>query len=172
MYFLGRDKRWIKNNKKLPKVFIILVLILLITTLAVGGYYLNSSRHAVKNDKIEMTLQGDTLNVVSILPKGSKFPRFNGSDNIEEFYKWIGINLEYPEGYETVKAKVIVRFVIMKNGKLGMFKILKAPRNKIFESAVINLLRRSPKWKPAELADGTKVNMEFILPVSFQNLKD
>ena len=51
---------------------------------------------------------------------------------------------------------------------LEKFQILESPKEKAFEQAVISLLKESPQWAPAELTDGTKVNMEFTLPVSFK----
>ena len=36
-----------------------------------------------------------------------------------------------------------------------------------YEQTVIELLKRSPHWKPARLSDGEEVNMEFTLPVVF-----
>jgi hypothetical protein len=43
----------------------------------------------------------------------------------------------------------------------------KKPNEKAYEQTVIELLKRSPHWKPARLSDGEEVNMEFTLPVVF-----
>ena len=57
---------------------------------------------------------------------------------------------------------------IKKTDNTEKFQILESPKEKAFEQAVISLLKESPQWAPAELTDGTKVNMEFTLPVSFK----
>lgn len=77
-------------------------------------------------------------------------------------------NLKYPKGLENKDAKVVIKFTVNTAGKLEKFQILESPKEKAFEQAVISLLKESPQWAPAELTDGTKVNMEFTLPVSFK----
>lgn len=46
-------------------------------------------------------------------------------------------------------------------------KFSKLPKKKAYEQTVIELLKKSPHWKPARLSDGEEVNMEFTLPVVF-----
>lgn len=76
--------------------------------------------------------------------------------------------MKYPKGLENKDAKVVIKFTVNTAGKLEKFQILESPKEKAFEQAVISLLKESPQWAPAELTDGTKVNMEFTLPVSFK----
>ena len=71
-----------------------------------------------------------------------------------------------PEGGQ-MPARVVINFTVQKDGTLGLFKVLEAPKEKAYEQTVIELLKRSPQWKPARLSDGEEVNMEFTLPVVF-----
>ena len=84
----------------------------------------------------------------------------------------LGISLRRPlheqQAAEKQDAKVVIKFTVNTAGKLEKFQILESPKEKAFEQAVISLLKESPQWAPAELTDGTKVNMEFTLPVSFK----
>ena len=76
-------------------------------------------------------------------------------------------NIQYPKGLEDKPARVVINFTVQKDGTLGLFKVLEAPKEKAYEQTVIELLKRSPQWKPARLSDGEEVNMEFTLPVVF-----
>ena len=77
------------------------------------------------------------------------------------------LNIEYPKGLETKPARVVISFTVKTDGTLGDFKVLEAPEEKAYERTVIELLKKSPRWTPAKLSDGTIVNMEFTLPVAF-----
>ena len=94
-------------------------------------------------------------------------PKFDGDKDINEFLKWIMLNIQYPKGLETKPARVVISFTVKTDGTLGYFKVLEAPKEKAYEQTVIKLLKKSPRWSPAKLSDGTVVNMEFTLPVAF-----
>lgn len=111
--------------------------------------------------------QTHMLKTIAVLPKGGQMPKFDGNKDISDFLKWIMLNIKYPEGLETEPARVEIRFTVKTDGTLGNFKVLKAPKEKAYEQTVIELLKKSPRWTPAKLSDGTVVNMEFTLPVAF-----
>lgn len=107
------------------------------------------------------------LKTIAVLPEGAQMPIFNGNGDINDFLKWVMLNIQYPKGLEDKPARVVVSFTVQKDGTLGLFKVLEAPKEKAYEQAVIGLLKKSPRWKPARLSDGEEVNMEFTLPVVF-----
>lgn len=111
--------------------------------------------------------QTHMLKTIAVLPKGGQMPKFDGNKDISEFLKWVMLNIKYPKGLETEPARVEIRFTVKTDGTLGNFKVLKAPEEKAYEQTVIELLKKSPRWTPAKLSDGTVVNMEFTLPVAF-----
>ena len=102
-----------------------------------------------------------------VLPEGGQMPVFNGNGDINDFLRWVMTNIQYPKGLEDKPARVVINFTVQKDGTLGLFKVLEAPKEKAYEQTVIELLKRSPHWKPARLSDGEEVNMEFTLPVVF-----
>lgn len=167
IYFLGQDypapQRKRNGFSKWKAVITILAVIIISIagSLALGFHK--------RDEKAVPVLEGEILDTVSILPQGSKMPRFGGTEDMSAFTAWICRHLVYPEGTETKQELVVVSFVIQTDGKLGGFDIQKAPQNKAYEHAVINLLKQSPEWEPAELANGKKINMRFTLPVLFRN---
>lgn len=111
--------------------------------------------------------QTHMLKTIAVLPKGGQMPKFDGNKDISEFLKWVMLNIKYPKGLETEPARVEIRFTVKTDGTLENFKVLKAPKEKAYEQTVIELLKKSPRWTPAKLSDGTVVNMELTLPVAF-----
>lgn len=166
VYFLGQkgvNKRFQKKNRLKQGLSWLPVLVMALVV--IGFWMMVNGRDARKADTL--TLQGELLDTVSVLPPGARMPRFKGSEDVSGFVKWITENLRYPEGYEEEGGLVVIGFLVQANGELGEIKVLKSPGNKAFEEAVIGLLQCSPQWEPAELANGEKVNMKFTLPVLF-----
>lgn len=157
VYFLGKSK----PEQHSKRIYLYTLISLAILGISGWIYYKSAIK---KTDNTEM------LQTVSIHPKKTilKRPRFDKDKDITAFYSWIAQNLKYPKGLENKDAKVVIKFTVNTAGKLEKFQILESPKEKAFEQAVISLLKESPQWAPAELTDGTKVNMEFTLPVSFK----
>lgn len=117
--------------------------------------------------KPQSVSQPHVLKTIAVLPEGGQMPIFNDNGDINDFLRWVMTNIQYPKGLEDKPARVVINFTVQKDGTLGLFKVLEAPKEKAYEQTVIELLKRSPHWKPARLSDGEEVNMEFTLPVVF-----
>ncbi|MFA6766814.1 MAG: energy transducer TonB [Parabacteroides sp.] len=165
VYFLGNQNQRKSKLSHKRVLWIIIAAVCTIVVLIVGYQKLFTV------SEVDQPANGETLDVVKILPQGCRAPLFEGKYEINEsFPKWIAKNLKYPKGYETMDARVLVRFVIQKDGTLGQFKILSAPKEKVFEKAVLDMLKHCPRWEPARAADGSAINIEYILPISFKKV--
>jgi len=162
VYFIGDQEKKGFHRKRTFYIVIVAVFIAVIAGLIIM-FSINGNK---KNENAP--INGNTLDVVKVLPKGSQPPLFDGKYDMSEFMNWVCKNLKYPKGYETTEAKVVVGFVIQKDGTVGQFKIISAPKNKVFADAVLLLLKQCPRWKPAKLANGKAVSMEYELPVVFK----
>jgi protein TonB len=91
-------------------------------------------------------------------------PDFPGG--IEKFYKFIGKNFQVPEE-EGLKGKVIVSFVVEKDGTLTDIKVLRDIGYGTGKEA-IRVLKSCPKWNPGE-QNGKKVRVLYSLPISIQS---
>lgn len=158
-YFLGKNQPIQSHKKSLYRKVAYVVIILMLLGVIAGAYLSYRSDGYIQ--------QTHMLKTIAVLPKGGQMPKFDGNKDISEFQKWIMLNIKYPEGLETEPARVEIRFTVKTDGTLGNFKVLKAPKEKAYEQTVIELLKKSPRWTPAKLSDGTVVNMEFTLPVAF-----
>lgn len=79
-------------------------------------------------------------------------------------------------GYESIQLKVY--FVVSKEGKMTSLKLYETTEpvavlvgNEVLV-AMQNIADQSQQIKPAELSDGSKVNMSFTLPVNFNFVFD
>jgi periplasmic protein TonB len=87
--------------------------------------------------------------------------------DLSYFHAWVLRNIIYPAealNYD-ISGKVIVQFIIDKNGDLGDIKVLQSV-DKLIDEETIRVLKMSPKWKPAKQG-GTPVKQIFSMPVSF-----
>ncbi len=89
-------------------------------------------------------------------------PVFHG-----DLIEFIQSHLEYPESAlaDSLEGKVLVRFVINREGHAEQYKIEESLRPDC-DSAVIRMLRLMPAWKPGKI-DGFPVPVLVELPLEF-----
>jgi len=129
----------------------VLVIILLIVSL--GAWAQNETANKRKSDD-EM-----------IYTELSSPPTFPGGG--DAFYKFITDNIRYPAEARAkgIQGKVVLVFVIEKNGTLSNFKVLSSPDPELSKEA-LRVMNTSPNWHPGT-KDGKAVRFLFNLPVGF-----
>jgi len=92
-------------------------------------------------------------------------PSFNGG--MQAFYNILARNVRYPKEAKEkhIEGKVILSFVIEKDGSLTDFKMLRAPSPDLGEEA-LRAIKLSPKWIPG-MQYGRPVRVQFTIPVNF-----
>ena len=82
--------------------------------------------------------------------------------------KWIQEHIKYPEGYTSnqPQGKVVVSFIVEKDGSLDSIKVMKSPDPLLSEEA-IRVVKEMPKWVPARYY-GKVIRSRFLLPVIFR----
>lgn len=87
--------------------------------------------------------------------------------DISTFRDWIQTKLIYPKeaSEKGISGRVTVQFCVDSKGKLSDFKVLRSPDPMLGE-AVMQALKLSPDWKPAQL-NGKDVKQMFVIPVDF-----
>lgn len=82
--------------------------------------------------------------------------------------KWIEDNIRYPKDCiaEGVHGRVILSFVVDKNGKISKIKVVRSPDDRLSKEA-IRLVKSMPKWNPA-IHEGKRVNSLYNFPVMFR----
>jgi len=94
-------------------------------------------------------------------------PTFNGGD-ANEFSKWVGKNLIYPEVAKEngVQGRVTLQFTVEKDGKVTKVKVLRGVDASLDKEAV-RVVSSSPAWKPGKQRDRA-VPVTYTFPVIFQ----
>lgn len=107
-------------------------------------------------DKDNKIVEDNTIyNAVEVKPD---FP-----GGIAKFYAYVAKNFKTPDD-EEINGKIIVQFVVEKDGKLTDIKILRDLGFGTGKEA-IRVLNSSPKWKPG-IQNGRPVRVLYNLPIS------
>ncbi len=105
----------------------------------------------------------DSDSIVSYLDV-DEIPKFQ-SQKYNTILEYVYSNLQYPNEID-VQGKVIVSFVVAKNGKIGNAKIEKQLCNEC-DKEVIRILLSMSKWSAGK-KNGKKVNTQLLLIVNFK----
>ena len=93
-------------------------------------------------------------------------PEYPGGE--EAMYKFLSDNLVYPKAAREkgIQGKVIVEFVVEKNGKISNVKAVKSISPEL-DAEAIRVVSKMQKWKPG-VQRGEKVRSRWRLPINFQ----
>jgi protein TonB len=99
--------------------------------------------------------------------KVEKMPSFKGGD-LMTFRNWVMERIRYPQIAQenNITGRVLVQFVIERDGTLTNIQVLQTPDSSLSDEA-IRVLKTSPKWTPGK--QGNKmVRVKYTLPVEFR----
>jgi len=93
-------------------------------------------------------------------------PNYKGG--LDAFYKYLGDHISYPyrEQKNNIEGKVVLSFVVEKDGKITDIKILKSAGINMDKEAV-RVLKNSPPWIPGTQF-GRPVRVVYAIPISFK----
>lgn len=94
-----------------------------------------------------------------------KYPEFPGGQ--EAFVKFLGKNLRYPgiAAENGIQGKVILSFVIERNGELSHIKVIRGIGSGCDEEAM-RVLYKSPQWTPG-VQNKQPVRVAYNIPINF-----
>ena len=134
---------------------------------------------------------GDSI--YNVVAHNAKYPGGEG-----ELYKFLSMNIRYPKLCQQfgVQGRVIISFVVEKDGSITEIKKLRGPGMELSEIDVtsykeknpesteepkvgqdlgellyeegVRVLKAMPKWEPAKDKDGNIVRSRFNLPIQFR----
>lgn len=95
-----------------------------------------------------------------------KMPQYPGG--IEALMKYMMENIKYPAeaAEQKIQGRVIVRFIVTKEGKVESPEVLRKA-NPLLEAEAIRMIKSLPDFIPGEVK-GKKVNVFYTLPVTFK----
>ena len=94
-----------------------------------------------------------------------QMPEFPGG--AQALFGFVAKNIRYPKAAEDagIQGRVIVTFVVMKDGSIGEVKVAKGVSPEL-DGEAVRCVKSMPKWKPG-MQKGQAVNVKFTMPISF-----
>lgn len=141
--------------------------------LLVAGNISCSQGASEKQDAKEETVAPDSVAAPTdgvakdeVFMVAEQMPEFPGG--MKELLKFLQNNLKYPENAmkNNVQGRVIVQFVVEKDGTLTEFKVARSVDPDL-DAEALRVLQIMPKWKPG-MQRGKIVRVKFTVPVSFK----
>lgn len=92
----------------------------------------------------------------------------NSADPAQFLEKWVYQYLKYPESavMNGIQGRVMVEFIIEKDGKVSDVKVVKGVSDEL-DAEAVKVISASPKWKPGRV-NGNKVRTSIAVPVEFR----
>jgi len=86
---------------------------------------------------------------------------------LDAFYKFLGDKIKYPNAAKEAgtQGRVILQFVVEKDGSLTDIKVMREPGNGLGDEAT-RVLKLAPKWTPG-IQNGKPVRVQYTIPVNF-----
>lgn len=93
-------------------------------------------------------------------------PSFPGGE--AAMYQWLSSNIQYPAvaSEEGIQGRVVVEFVVGKDGSITNVKVLR-PRHPALDKEAVRVIKAMPKWVPGR-NNGQPVKVTYTLPVTFK----
>lgn len=133
------------------KRILFFVMVLMVNMVSVG--------QDVRKDKDARTEQDGAIFTIV-----EQMPEFPGG--MEALYQFLASNIKYPGGPDDcVNGKVIVSFVIEKDGTVSDAKVVRK-LHPAFDEEALRVVKLMPKWEPGR-QDGKPVRVQFNLPINF-----
>lgn len=112
----------------------------------------------------ETTTINDIVNKIYTVVE--KEPEFPGGK--KAYYEFLSKNLKWPDktGMIDVQGKVLVSFIVEKNGRLTNFKITRS-LDSLFDTEALRVMKLSPKWHPGAQG-GKPVSVAYTEPINFE----
>jgi TonB family protein len=144
-----------KSNRLSVLKYALVVPVIAITTLAFNN------KTETKSINIIQTHDAD-----KVYDKVDKMPEFNGGK--EGLMKYLMNEIKYPKQSQkdNVQGKVLIEFVVAKDGAIKDVKVLKSVDSMLDKEAA-RVISNMPNWTPGE-NEGKKVNVKLVLPIMFQ----
>ncbi|HZY38533.1 MAG TPA: energy transducer TonB [Mucilaginibacter sp.] len=101
----------------------------------------------------------------SIYASPEHLPEFPGG--IDQFMSYVGKNIRYPADARAAskQGKVILQFIVEKDGSISKVKVLRSVFPSI-DAEAVRVVTSSPKWAPGT-QDGYPVRVRYTIPVTF-----
>lgn len=131
--------------------------------IALGAAALSACGNGVMDDFGQKQTAVKADNTDKVFGVVEEMPSFPGGQ--AALMRYIAENLKYPDPESCVSGRVIVEFIISKDGSVKDPKVVRGIEPK-FDEEALRVVRNMPKWRPGKQM-GEAVEVRYTLPVSF-----
>lgn len=126
----------------------------------IGGEIIKAKEEIAQPEPPKNEEENKVFDVVEEQPS---FPGGQGA-----LMSWLHDNIKYPvvAAENGIQGKVIVQFIVGKNGSISNVKVLRSVDPSLDKEAV-RVVSNMPNWTPGK-QNGASVNVRFTLPVTFR----
>lgn len=143
-------------------------------TTTVGVVNQEGSDDIDRHQTVAVQVKVDPVPVIEEKPKPKDEPEkvFEAVEQQAQFKgnvnKWLSSHINYPQAAQdnNVQGKVVVRFIVEKDGSVSGVSILKSVDRDLDREA-IRVVKSMPKWQPGK-NNGVPVRSYFTLPINFR----
>ena len=123
-------------------------------------------RNVVREYKNEVIVEEKKPEPEKVVTAVEQMPQFPGGE--AALMKYLSQNINYPQvAMENgIQGRVIVQFVVTKNGTVGEVKVIRSVDRDLDKEA-IRLCKSLPKFIPGKM-NGQEVNVWYTLPITFK----
>lgn len=118
---------------------------------------------------VQASSRGSSYDDVVPYHECDQVPMFlNSTDPRKFLQEWVYQYVKYPESAirDGIQGRVMVDFIIDKDGKVTDVRVIKGVSEEI-DAEAVKVISASPKWKPGRV-DGYKVRTSMSVPVEFR----
>jgi hypothetical protein len=106
-------------------------------------------------------VEGEIIMMGAVMESKPEYP-----GGINKFYQFFIKEFKRPEEVESSKKRILVSFIVEKDGSLSSFEFPEDTNPQI-SVEITRVLKESPKWQSGE-QNGKKTRSKYSLPISFQ----
>ena len=132
-------------------------------TLPKGSEFVANNEKETAENYVQQVPDGDD----KVYQVCEKAPVFSGGTHA--MYKYLADNIKYPDEAKAAgkDGKVIVQFVVRKDGSISDVSVVKSAGNVSLDKEAVRVISTMPKWNPGTQG-GKAVNVQYTLPVAFK----
>lgn len=122
--------------------------------------------NVVREYKDEVIVEEKKPEPEQVFVSVEQMPKFPGGD--AELMKYIQEHLRYPTmaAENNIQGKVVVQFVVTKNGSVGEVKVIRS-RDQDLDKEAVRVVKSLPNFIPGRM-NGQPVNVWYTLPINFK----
>lgn len=122
--------------------------------------------NVVREYKDEVIVEEKKPEPEQVFVSVEQMPKFPGGD--AELMKYIQEHLRYPTmaAENNIQGKVVVQFVVTKNGSIGEVKVIRS-RDQDLDKEAVRVVKSLPNFIPGRM-NGQPVNVWYTLPINFK----